>query len=217
MSKSNNLEEILDNLGQAYHNNYPDKIAHKEATHAIQELIRKAEIEAGEIFIPVKGAEGHYEVSNTGKVRSVLGNRRKGVELKQQCYAGKRSKGYKTVSLVKDGKTMTARVHRLVASSFLSNPEKKPCVNHLDGDTTNNHTDNLEWCTYSENELHSHRALGKKIWNKDTAKYEDIKCIECGKVFTDRVWKKRMLCGKSCQIIYKNRKQELNTNGGKDE
>jgi hypothetical protein len=148
-----------------------DKILGKHSVHfnynkaetrtQLEAYIQAEIVKAREIFIPVKGAEGHYEVSNTGKVRSVLGGRRRGVELKQQTYVSTTNRGYKTVSLVKKGKTMTAIVHRLVAQSFISNPLNKPCVNHKDGNKMNNDVTNLEWVTHSENELHAYSELGK--------------------------------------------------------
>lgn len=61
----------------------------------------------------------------------------------------------------------TYLVHRLVALAFLGEPPfPGAVVNHKDGDKTNNTPENLEWCSCSENEIHSHRVLGKQSWNK---------------------------------------------------
>ena len=70
--------------------------------------------------------------------------------------------GYEQITVGKGYKRKKYLVHRLVAQAFIDNPENKPCVNHKDGNKLNNNVNNLEWCTYSENELHSHRILGKK-------------------------------------------------------
>ena len=60
-----------------------------------------------------------------------------------------------------DGKTV--KVHRLVAKSYIPNPQNKPEVNHKDGNKQNNHVSNLEWVTSSENGLHSYKlGLSKK-------------------------------------------------------
>lgn len=50
--------------------------------------------------------------------------------------------------------------HRIVADCFIPNPDNKPQVNHIDCNKSNNHVDNLEWCTRSENALHA-RDNGK--------------------------------------------------------
>ena len=70
--------------------------------------------------------------------------------LKPSC-----SNGYAKVFISQEGKRKYPMVHRLVAEKFLPNPEKKPCVNHKDGNKLNNSVENLEWVTHSENTRHA--------------------------------------------------------------
>lgn len=74
---------------------------------------------------------------------------------------GTANTGYKVVILGGRVKPENYYVHRLVAEAFCPNPEKKRCVNHIDGNKCNNAADNLEWVTYSENQLHAYRVLGR--------------------------------------------------------
>lgn len=68
-------------------------------------------------------------------------------------------RGYMCVSKVFSGKKRKKYyVHRLVASTYLDNPENLPEVNHKDGNKQNNNVANLEWCTRSENRYHAYRT-----------------------------------------------------------
>lgn len=105
---------------------------------------------AVEIWKPVVGFEGLYEVSNQGRVKSIPRKRCKGNVLKPHIV-----KGYEYVHLSKDGKAKYLKVHRLVADAFLPEIQGKSYVNHIDGNKTNNSVKNLEWCTASENLKHA--------------------------------------------------------------
>ena len=67
-------------------------------------------------------------------------------------------KGYLRVGLYRNKKQYFVFVHRVVAQTFITNAEKKPYINHIDFDKTNNRVSNLEWCTQSENVLHAYRG-----------------------------------------------------------
>jgi hypothetical protein len=113
-----------------------------------------------------------YQVSDTGRVRRKerysdytavgMGGRTTKVSTFHRHQQAKELsvKNYGKYSLVSI-QDKNRLIHRLVAEAFIPNPENKPCVNHKDGNKQNNAVENLEWCTYSENELHSHRELGK--------------------------------------------------------
>lgn len=140
---------------------HPICLRHKKSfTQALTHLINKAR----EIYVPIHGTEGRYEVSNLGNVKSVAGGRRKGGILKQSIRSKK--VGYPCITLYKGKKTQVENVHGLVARAFISNPDSKPCINHIDGNKLNNCADNLEWVDYSENSIHAHHILGKVPWNK---------------------------------------------------
>lgn len=107
-----------------------------------------------EVWKPIPGYEGLYEVSNYGRVKSL--DRyvtRKGKAGGKTVYGkikdfGKNNRGYLMVNLYKGNKAKYRSVHRIVAEVFVHNddPAVKTIVNHKDEDKTNNHADNLEWC-----------------------------------------------------------------------
>ena len=96
-----------------------------------------------QIWKDIEGYKGHYQISNYGNVRSL----KKDAFLMKGGYL----KGYKIINLWKNGTGKMFRVHRLVAAAFIPNPENKPCIDHIDGNRTNNHADNLRWVTAKEN------------------------------------------------------------------
>ena len=103
-----------------------------------------------EVWKDVVGYEGYYEVSNFGNVRSITRVKR-GKQIKPL----KRKHGYLAVQLWGKGGNKrgfkTFSIHRLVAESFIQNPNNYPEVNHIDEDKANNCVENLEWVTHKQN------------------------------------------------------------------
>lgn len=134
------------------------------------------------IWLPVKNYEGLYEVSNTGLVRSldryILGvdgvtYHKKGRILKSLQH---KDLEYQIVSLWKNNKGSSFYVHRLVCEAFHQNPDNKKEVNHIDGNRQNNHSNNLEWVTRTENALHA-IATGLKTYTNKLSKQEFVDCL----------------------------------------
>lgn len=99
--------------------------------------------------------------------------------------------GYYYCSLCDQGKKFVAKCHREVAKAFIENIDNKPCVNHKDGNKLNNNVDNLEWCTYRENSIHSIYTLGNHPMNWEHKTEKPVQCIETGIVY------------KSCKAAYR--------------
>lgn len=113
--------------------------------------------------IIVDGKETNYSVSKSGKVRNDETQTLLSLSLQQ---------GYCHVTLAIDKKGRRFRVHRLVATAFIPNPDNKPYVNHIDGNRSNNNVENLEWCTPSENTQHAIRTgLRKKTRARPIIQY----------------------------------------------
>lgn len=113
-----------------------------------------------EVWKPVVGYEGYYEVSNQGKIRSLdrIVTNKNGINIRMKGKMLKGSvnrSGYHTVNLCKDLSEKGKLVHRLVCFAFLGECKGKNEVNHKDGVKLNNNLCNLEWCTSKENSIHS--------------------------------------------------------------
>ena len=130
-----------------------------------------------EQWVPIKGFEGFYAISNCGEIesyqREVPANNRFATyqyKVPGKKRIGNTNKRYPSVCLIdKDGKRYYKSIHRLVAEHFIPNPHNKPQVNHKDGNKQNNVVKNLEWVTASENRKHAIEVLGVKTklgWRK---------------------------------------------------
>lgn len=123
----------------------------------------------------IAGFEGLYMIGRDGTCC--------GIKYDTCLKATYTSAGYDAYRLCKNGKMYNRYIHRLVAKAFIPNPDGKPCVHHKDGSRRNNHVDNLEWVTHSENVQRGYdngrivpdhikermRALGKSNWQKAVA------------------------------------------------
>ena len=128
----------------------------------------------------IEGTNGEYKVSDDGKVMTT----KTGRILKPNI----NYRGYEKVCLFKADRKKRVYVHRLVAMTFIPNPEDKPQVNHIDGDKRNNKVSNLEWVTNEENMKHSvemglransHNSKKKRILaiNIDTGERREFESI----------------------------------------
>lgn len=100
----------------------------------------------------------HYEDSYAITIDGRILNKKRQTWLAQNDLG----RGWLKVELWKNGQRKNFKVHRLVALTFIPNPENKPAINHIDGNKQNNHTSNLEWVTNQENT--DHAKVNNLMW-----------------------------------------------------
>lgn len=174
-----------------------------------------------ECWKDVPGYEGRYQISYQGKIKSI----QREVRCRNQICSFYRVYpekllsfndigGYKQVRLYKEGKSQDYLVHRLVAMTFISNPNQYEEVNHIDGDKSNNCVDNLEWCSRHQN-IHHAIATGLLDPGKSNRgrKFTSEHCKRISKSLKGRiiddVWRDKLRTShihqaKSCMCVEDN-------------
>lgn len=129
-------------------------------------------MEIKEIWKDVKGYEGLYQVSSLGRIKSLRnysGVHKKYYKYEKIMRPVDNGKGYLAIMLSKNKIKKHKYIHRLVAETFIPNPNKLPEVNHKDENKQNNNVDNLEWCTkkynncYGTKNKRGAKARGKAV------------------------------------------------------
>lgn len=141
----------------------------------------------------IPGFEEKYAVTSCGKVWSYK---------HKKFLKPKIVKGYSRVDLVdKDNKVHQCNIHRLMALTYIPNPDSLPCVNHKDENRTNNCVGNLEWCTYQYNNTYgtrlekvSKKNKANKAWKHGVeALKKAVLCVETGVVYESAMEEARQL------------------------
>ena len=108
-----------------------------------------------EIWKPIRGYEGYYEISNLGRIKAVDRIVKQGNHTihRQSCIKSQyiSKKGYPAVTLCRDRKSVMKYVHKLLAEAFIPNPENKLFVDHINTDKLDCRLENLKWVTAEEN------------------------------------------------------------------
>ena len=138
-----------------------------------------------EIWKDIKDYEGHYQVSNLSRVKSIKFGKERILKPVTDRH------GYLIVGLWKNNKQKTYKVHRLVAEAFLPNTDNLTQINHKDENKSNNNVNNLEWCDCKYNNTYGTRIERiSKRRSKTVLQYD----LEGNFI---REWKSSAECGRN--------------------
>lgn len=135
-----------------------------------------------EIWKSIPGFEGYYEASTFGNIRSLdryceldgrwgRYTRFKPGKMMTPKFDGRGL--YLMIVLSKDGVTKKYLVHRLIAMTFVDNPNNLPEVNHIDENKTNNRPENLEWCDHKYNNNYGSKATSSRGQKNSQNKFSE--------------------------------------------
>jgi len=160
---------------------------------------------------PIKGYEGIFSISKNGRVWShrrlvVSGIKYSAVTETGGGFLKSRinNHGYLVIHLSHKGKQKNLYIHRLVALSYIPNPENKPQVNHIDGNPLNNKISNLEWCTPKEN-VHHAIKIGLFEESKKRMRLDFVpngRCKACGVYIQSK--KNKIYCTLTCCRLFQS-------------
>lgn len=122
--------------------------------------------------------------------------------------------GYLQVNLFSLKKQCCKRIHRIVAETFIPNPENKPQVNHKNGIKTDNRVENLEWVSHQENQTHSWEVLGRRKAHRGGLGKIALYKNGCLVMVFDSVKDAVLKTGEDKRIIYKNAYKKQTTQNG---
>lgn len=137
-----------------------------------------------------------YFINEHGQVYSITNTTSK--KLKTNYISGYYAVGLYSKS---EKKQKMFYIHRLMATTFIPNPENKPCVNHKDGNKLNNSLENLEWCTYAENTRHAYDmflAIPRRLSEEEKERrqiehqknynlHHNVVCVQTHEIFKNSI------------------------------
>lgn len=149
-----------------------------------------------EIWKPIPGYERIYEASSLGRIRSIdrisVWQRKNGTVVNRPVKGREilpqpdGRKNYHHVNLCKNGKQKICQVHRLIANTFIPNPNNYPEVNHIDENKTNNAVSNLEWCDHKYNNNYGSKLHSTRGSNNPQSKISSETVKEIRALYKDR-------------------------------